>query len=128
MSNRYSKGNNKYFESYDLKQESKHVIYLDANSLYGYAASKFLPTSELKGIDSKEPNINKHTSNSSKRCVLEVDLEYPKGFWELHYDYPLAPDKREIKIELLASYQLKIDVLHQILKKRYLTFLLKKNM
>ena len=41
ISNRYSKANNKYLKSYDLKQKSKHIIYLDANNLYGYAMSKF---------------------------------------------------------------------------------------
>ena len=45
ISNRYSKANNKYFKSYDPKQESKHIICLDANNLYGYGMSKFLPTS-----------------------------------------------------------------------------------
>ena len=40
--------------------------------------SKFLPTSGFKRINPKEFNLNKYTSNSSKRCILEVDLEYPK--------------------------------------------------
>ena len=35
ISNRCSKANNKYLKSYDSKQESKHIIYLDANNLYG---------------------------------------------------------------------------------------------
>ena len=48
ISNRYSKVNNKYLKSYEPKQESKHIIYLDANNLYGYAISKFLPTSGFK--------------------------------------------------------------------------------
>ena len=30
---------------------------------------------------------------SSKGCVLEVNLEYPKELRELHHDYPLALDK-----------------------------------
>ena len=80
-------------KSYDRKQKSKHIIYLDANNLYSYAMSKFLPTSGFKWIDSKEFSLNKYTSNSSKRCVLEVDLEYPKELRELHNDYPLALDK-----------------------------------
>ena len=29
ISNRYSKANNKYLKSYDPKQESNHIIYLD---------------------------------------------------------------------------------------------------
>ena len=53
ISNRYSKANNKYLKSYDPKQESKHIIYLGMNSLYGYAMSKFLPTSGFKWINPK---------------------------------------------------------------------------
>ena len=77
ISNRYSKGNSKQLKYYDSKEESKH-IYLDTNNLYGYAISKFLPTSEVKWIDPKEFDFNKYTRNSSKGCVLKVDLEYPK--------------------------------------------------
>ena len=31
----YSNANNKYLKPYDLKQESKHIIYMDTNILYG---------------------------------------------------------------------------------------------
>ena len=48
-------------------------------------------------------------------CFLEVDLEYPKELRELHNDYPLAPDKIEIKREILSEYQLKIADLYNIL-------------
>ena len=48
ISNRYSKANNKYWKDYVANQESRHVIYLDANNLYDYAMSKFLPTSRFK--------------------------------------------------------------------------------
>ena len=51
---RCSKANNKYLKSHDPKQESKHVIYLDANSLYSFAISKFLPTGRFKWTDPKE--------------------------------------------------------------------------
>ena len=108
IANRYSKANNMYLKSYEPKEESKHVIYLDANNLYGYAISKFLPTSSFKWIDPKEFEIHKYTSNSSKGCVIEVDLEYPKELRELHNDHPLAPDKIEIKRDMLSDYQLKI--------------------
>ena len=90
ISNRCSKANNKYLKSYDPKHESKDIIHLDANNLYGYAMSKFLPTSGFKQIDSEEFDLNKYTSNISNGCILEVDLECPK---ELHNDYSLALDK-----------------------------------
>ena len=41
--NRYRKSNNRYLKSYDPKQESKHIMYHDANNLHGYEMSKFLP-------------------------------------------------------------------------------------
>ena len=104
MSNRYSKANNKYLKSYDSKQ----IMYLDGNNLYDYAMYKFFLTSRCKWIDPKEYDLNKHTSNSSKGCVLEVDLKYIKELRELHNNYPLAQSKREIKREMLPSYQLKI--------------------
>ena len=78
------------------------------NNLYGCAMSKFLTTSGFKWIDRKEFDSNKFTSDTSKGCVLEVDLEYPKEFQELDNDYPLAPDEMEIKREILSEYQLKI--------------------
>ena len=67
-SNRYSKANNKYLKSYDPKQESKHIIYSDANNLYGYEMYKFLPTSQSKWIVSKKFGSNKSSSNGSKAC------------------------------------------------------------
>ena len=48
ISNICSKAKNKYLKFYDPKQESKHIIYLDTNYLYGYAVSKFLTTSRFK--------------------------------------------------------------------------------
>ena len=63
---------------------------------------------ESNGFDPKGLDLNKCNKNSSKDCVLEIDLEYPKELHELHNDYPLAPDKREIKREILSNYQLKI--------------------
>ena len=79
ISNRSSKANKKYLKSYDPKQESKHIIYLKINNLYGYAMSMFFPASDFKSIDPKEFELNKYTGNSSKEHVLEVGLAYSKG-------------------------------------------------
>ena len=45
--------------------------------------SMFLLTSGFKCRDPKEFYLNKYTSISSKGCVLELDLEYPKDLREL---------------------------------------------
>ena len=117
-------------KSYDQKQESKYITCLDANTLYGYAISKFLRSNGYKWIDPKEFDLKKYTSNSSKGCVVKVDLEYPKDLRELHNDYPLAPDKIEIKTEMLSNFQLKTADLYNILignVKKLVPFLLMGN-
>ena len=76
--------------------------------------SKFLSTSGFTWIDLKEFGLKKDTSNSSKGCVLEADLKYSKELQELCNDYPLAPGKIEIKLEMLSDYQLKIDDFYNI--------------
>ena len=68
----------------------------------------------ISGLDYKEFDLNKYTSNSSNECVLNVDLEYPKELRELQTDYPLAPDKIEMKKEILSEYQLKTTYLCNI--------------
>ena len=78
------------------------------NNWYGYAIPKFPPTSEFKWRDPKDFVSNKNSSNSSKGCVLEVDLEYPKELNEINNNYPLAPDKIEFQKEILFTFQLKI--------------------
>ena len=75
---------------------------------------KFLPTGGFKLIDPKELDSNRFSSNSSKSCLLEVDLEYPRKLRELHNDYSLAPDKIEIKQEILCNYQLNIADFYNI--------------
>ena len=64
---------------------------------------------QQKDSNDRSKNVStKYRSSSSNRCVFEVDFEYPKEPCELHNDYPFAPDKIEIKKEMLSSYQLKI--------------------
>ena len=62
----------------------------------------------------KELNLNKYISNSSKGCILKVDLEYSKELRKLHNDYSLAADRIEIKREMLSDYQLKIADFYNI--------------
>ena len=98
ISNRYGKANNPYMdEKYDKNEATKYITYLDANNLYGWAMSKPLPTHGFKWMDENELNSWKHHP-----CILEVDLEYPKGLHDLHNDYPLAPESLKInKVEKL---------------------------
>ena len=107
IAKRHSKANNKYMESYDSSEESKCIMYLDANNLYGWAVSQYLPYSGLKWLNQKETvrfNVDSIEENSSIGYILEVDLEYPSEFHDLHNDYPLAPKKLGINQNMLSKY------------------------
>ena len=49
IAKRHSKANNKYMQSYDVNKSSKLIMHLDANNLYGWAMSQYLPYGGLNG-------------------------------------------------------------------------------
>ena len=89
ISNRHGKANNKYIgESFNEKDPSKYIMYLDANNLYGWAISKPLPMYGFKWM-----KVDELETWELYPCILEVDLEYPENLHDLHNDYPLAPEQ-----------------------------------
>ena len=111
IANRYGKANNKYMKNYDEKAPSKYIMYLDANNLYGWAMSQYLPTGNFKWLSQKQiekTNLGEYTENSKKGLILEVDLEYPQELHDLHNDYPLGPEKVKVAKDMLSDYCKKI--------------------
>ena len=111
FANRYGKTNNKYMKNYDEKAPSKYIMYLDANNLYGWAMSQYLPTGNFKWLSQNQiekTNLGKYTENSKKGLILEVDLEYPQELHDLHNDYPLGPEKVKVAKDMLSDYCKKI--------------------
>ena len=51
--NRYGNANNKYMKEYDEKAPSKYIMYYDANNLYGWVMSQYLPTGNFKWKSAK---------------------------------------------------------------------------
>ena len=77
IANRYGKANNKYMKEYDEKAPSKYIMYLDANNLYGWAMSQYLPTGNFKWMSDKEikrMDLGKYKADDKKGLILEVDL------------------------------------------------------
>ena len=108
IANRYGKANNKYMKKYDEKASSKYIMYLDANNLYGWAMSQYLPTGGFKWLSEKEVNLSKFDDEFEKGLILEVDLEYPKELHDLHNDYPLAAEKIKVTENMLSPFCKKI--------------------
>ena len=107
IAKRYSRANKKHMKCYDSSEESKYIAYLDANNLYGWAVSQYLPYSGFKWLNQKEIRdlcLNSIEENNSIDYLLEVDLEYPDTLHELHNDFPLALGKLEISQNMLSNY------------------------
>ena len=80
-------------KEYDEKAPSKHIMYLDANNLYGWAMSQYLPTSNFKWMTDNEISkidLGKYKADGKKGLIQEVDLEYPQELHNIHNDYPVA--------------------------------------
>ena len=111
ISNRYGKANNKYMKEYDEKVPSKYIMYLDANNLYGWAMSQYLPTGGFRWMTQKQIdklNLAKYKEDSEKGLILEVDLEYNKQLHHLHNDYPIGPEKVKVTNDMLSEYSKRI--------------------
>ena len=117
ISNRFGKANNKYMKEYNEKAPSKYLMYLDANNLYGWAMSQYLPTGNFKWMTKKKISkldLAKYKENSKKGFILEVDLEYPKELHDLHNDYPSGPEKVKVTENMLSEYCKKIAAKYNI--------------
>ena len=94
-------------KTYDEKAPSKYIMYLDANNLYGWAMSQYLPTARFRWMSEKQIkkiDLAKYREDSNKGLILEVDLEYPDELHDLHNDYPLGPEKVKVTKDMLSDY------------------------
>ena len=117
IANRYGKANNRHMKEYDEKAPSKYIMYLDANNLYGWAMSQYLPTGGFRWMTQKqidEIDLFKYKEDNDKGLILEVDLEYPEGLHDLDNDYPLAPEKVKVANSMLSKYCKNIAEMHNI--------------
>ena len=112
IANRFSEANNKYMVNFDENKPSKYIMYLDANNLYGWAMSQYLPTGNFKWLTKeqiKKTNLANYSEEHDEGLILEVDLDYPQELHDLHNDYPLAPEKLKVNKNMLSDYCQKIS-------------------
>ena len=92
ISHRFAKANHPDVRDYDPSLPTKHLIYLDANNLYGWAMSQPLPTGKFMWLNDEEiailtTNIINTPDSSETGYILEVDLGeryfYLLLFWKL---------------------------------------------
>ena len=76
----HAKANNKYMKNYDKDVISSQLMYLDANSLYGWAISQELRVNGFKWVEKlskfNEIFIKNYNENSDIGYFLKVDIDY----------------------------------------------------
>ena len=124
VSKRYIKANNENCPDYDKEKLEIYLNYLDMNNLYGGALSQYLPYGGFKWVKTTNETVNRILNKKDiilHGYFLEVDLGYPENLHDEHSDYPMAPEKIEIKTEWLSPYFLenanKFDIITANIKK-----------
>lgn len=98
-SKRYSKANNIFMDDYDQNQDSKYLMYLDANNLYGYSMMQHLPLDMFSWCEDEEFTVQRILNlpdESESGYIFEVDLEYPQELHDNHKDYPFCAENRHV--------------------------------
>ena len=90
-----------------IENPSEHILFVDANALYAYCMTQYLPYGDYHWLDSNSINkfdVMKISDTSKIGYILEVTLDYPEELHDLHNDFPLAPEKQTINYNDLSDY------------------------
>jgi hypothetical protein len=122
ISNRYARANNPYLQrkDYDSSQPHLYIYYLDANNLYGWAMSQYLPVGGFRFLSKEEISkidFANVPDDSETGFVVECDLEYPSELHGTHNDYPLAPEHVMVTEAMLSPFCKSMNVKHAFTEK-----------
>ena len=98
-SKRHARANNPMVEGYDPGRPSSHILYLDANNLYGWAMSQYLPTSGFWWVDDCRQlakTIAEHPADSPEGYILLTIQSATTAGSRLIHSVDLWPEGRRI--------------------------------
>ena len=92
--------------------ENTKLLYIDANNLYGWAMSQYLPTSEFEKLDFPEEyeleqiveDLRFIPDNNEYGYFIGCDLEYPAEIKEKTENFPLCPYQTKADPNLFSEY------------------------
>ena len=96
--------------------ENTKLLYIDANNLYGWAMSQYLPTSEFEKLQPPEAYILEQIvedwrfipDNNEFGYFIECDLEYRAEIKEKTENFPLCPYQTKADPNLFSEYMNKV--------------------
>jgi hypothetical protein len=108
INHRHAKANNPYMSDFDKDQQRSYIMYQDANNLYGWAMSQYLPEKDFEWdepVRFNETVICQLNPSGTTGHIFEVDLEYPQELHDKHNQYPLAVERLKVSKKQLSNYQ-----------------------
>ena len=112
-----AKANNKYLKNYDPNERDSFIMYFDCNNLYGHAMCQSLPYAEFEWLTPDEMqqfSINK--CDDQYGYFLQVDIEYPHELHDTHSEFPLACEKKQVRLQELSPITQKLAAKFKIKK------------
>lgn len=107
ISTRHAVANNKYMSNYDKTKEDSYILYLDANNLYGWAMSSYLPYKNFSW-NNDEWDQEKIMSIDDKADIgytFEVDLHIPDELHDYFNNYVPCPSNVQVQKKDLNEWQ-----------------------
>ena len=96
-------------DRYVKSDEDKKILYFDANNLYGWTMSQYIPYDDKKFVgDVKLEDILNTSDNSEVGYFVEVDLKYPEGIRENTKNFPFCPENKFSPQDKFSEYMKKM--------------------
>ena len=95
-------------DRYVESDENKKILYVEANNLFGWATSEYLPCDEFKfGRIVKLKDIIKTADDSDFGYFIEVGLKYPDNTKDTTKNFPFAPENKKNNPDAFNDYMKK---------------------
>ena len=119
ITHRHSIANNKYMKNYDNTKEDIYNIYLDANNLYGWAMSQYLPIGKYEWNENINiEDILNTKDNNDIGYIIECDLHIPDCLHDYMSCYPPAVENTIFKNSpYMENVAKKLDIKQSNIKK-----------
>lgn len=117
-SKRHVKANNKYLENYNPEQDSNYIMYWDANNLYGWAMSQYLPYADLKFDNNITLDQILETEDDNEiGYIVELDLSFPEELHDKFKEFPPCPENITPNIDWFSDFQKEVGTISGTVKK-----------